>query len=652
MIRGGRLRPLAVARDKPLEIEGVGSIPPITQWFPELQGRRRTISASSCPRASPAEVLATLDQVWKDTIANSEALKNYATERGARLRARSGERGAEARHAGDPAAAAWLMLRTAARPRSRRDSSASRGPEPRTGAGPTSVARRSSLLGVWCLGLRHGQQSWPWTGSRARAPTPGRPPGLVPGMLGAVLTLLGGACCCARPPRSRGRRQGRDGGGERRAQARWRPWRRWPLCLVLYSLGLLGRHAVLARDGPLRRRLRASSPGRGGAPRPPLAARRAGAAVSPRGRRPSTSSSRTSSWSGCPEAQCRDFGSSSARRSGASSSPDDAGARPWARRWSAIVIGALPGLTATHGRGADDHAHARLDAEQALLILSAPMSAPSTAAAAAPSCSTSRARRPAPRSCLDGYALARQGWPARPWASPPPARCSAPGSACCSWRCCTPVLGEVALKFGSYEFFWLARLRRGHLRQLSPAATRSRAGSPASSACCSPWSGRRASTPMSASPSASRDLAGGFGLIPALVGAFGFAEVLSAMQASGSEPVTINASTRSSRSIARRAALLAHHHPLGRDRHLHRHRARRRRGRRRLDLLRRGQARQQGEGKIRQGLGRGPDGGRDRRQCLRARGGHPGADARRAGLGAGGRAARRHADPRRAARAD
>ena len=34
MIRGKRLRPLAVVGDKPLEIEGFGTIPPITRTVP------------------------------------------------------------------------------------------------------------------------------------------------------------------------------------------------------------------------------------------------------------------------------------------------------------------------------------------------------------------------------------------------------------------------------------------------------------------------------------------------------------------------------------------------------------------------------------------------------------------------------------------
>ena len=47
MIRAGRLRPLAVLSDKPLEVEGIDPIPPITDFMPGLARSRRTISACS-----------------------------------------------------------------------------------------------------------------------------------------------------------------------------------------------------------------------------------------------------------------------------------------------------------------------------------------------------------------------------------------------------------------------------------------------------------------------------------------------------------------------------------------------------------------------------------------------------------------------------
>lgn len=54
MIRGKRIRPLAVLAGKPLELEGHGSIPPVTNWLPKFSAA--TTSASGfrkpCPRRS------------------------------------------------------------------------------------------------------------------------------------------------------------------------------------------------------------------------------------------------------------------------------------------------------------------------------------------------------------------------------------------------------------------------------------------------------------------------------------------------------------------------------------------------------------------------------------------------------------------------
>ncbi|MBA3518213.1 MAG: tripartite tricarboxylate transporter substrate binding protein [Rhizobiales bacterium] len=82
MIRGGRIRPLAVLNSEPLEIQGVDPIPPITQWIPEFQAAPNYFGIF-VPNGVPQEVVDTLDQVWTDKIANSQALKDYATSRGA-----------------------------------------------------------------------------------------------------------------------------------------------------------------------------------------------------------------------------------------------------------------------------------------------------------------------------------------------------------------------------------------------------------------------------------------------------------------------------------------------------------------------------------------------------------------------------------------
>jgi tripartite-type tricarboxylate transporter receptor subunit TctC len=82
MIRGGRIRPLAVLSDQPLEIEGLEPIPPITEWLPDMP-LAPDYFGILIPTGAPQEVYDTVDQVWQEHVMNSEALKQYANERGA-----------------------------------------------------------------------------------------------------------------------------------------------------------------------------------------------------------------------------------------------------------------------------------------------------------------------------------------------------------------------------------------------------------------------------------------------------------------------------------------------------------------------------------------------------------------------------------------
>ena len=82
MIRGKRLRALAVLSDKPLELEGYGTIPPITSAVAGYKPDANYFGIF-VPKNVPAPVLQTLDMVWKDVVMNSEALKKYATTNGA-----------------------------------------------------------------------------------------------------------------------------------------------------------------------------------------------------------------------------------------------------------------------------------------------------------------------------------------------------------------------------------------------------------------------------------------------------------------------------------------------------------------------------------------------------------------------------------------
>lgn len=82
MIRAKKLRPLAVLSDQPLELEGYGTVPPITKWIPDFKATPAYFGIWT-PKGVPEEVIKTMDKIWKEVIAKSERLKRYAGERGA-----------------------------------------------------------------------------------------------------------------------------------------------------------------------------------------------------------------------------------------------------------------------------------------------------------------------------------------------------------------------------------------------------------------------------------------------------------------------------------------------------------------------------------------------------------------------------------------
>ena len=194
-----------------------------------------------------------------------------------------------------------------------------------------------------------------------------------------------------------------------------------------------------------------------------------------------------------------------------------------------IIVGALPGLTATMGVALMTTLTIKLPSSQALLILVCTyvgaiyggsrsailLNIPGTPASAA--------------SCLDGYALARQGQAGRAMgiATSGSVMGTLIGMLFLAWF--TPLLGDLALKFGAYEFFWLA------IFGVIISATLT--GGDALKGWITGIAGLFIATIGQDGIHAferfsfdSRDLAGGFSLVPALVGAFGFAEVLVAMR--------------------------------------------------------------------------------------------------------------------------
>lgn len=194
-----------------------------------------------------------------------------------------------------------------------------------------------------------------------------------------------------------------------------------------------------------------------------------------------------------------------------------------------LIIGALPGLTATMGVALMTTLTLSLQPSQALLILICTyvgaiyggsrsailLNIPGTPASAA--------------SCLDGYALARQGLAGHAMGI------ATSGSILGTWigmvalALFTPILGEAALKFGAYEFFWLALFGvviSGNLTGNDPLKGWLAGFAGLFVACI----GQEGLYAYDRFTFGIHDLSGGISLIPALVGAFGFAEVLTVIK--------------------------------------------------------------------------------------------------------------------------
>ena len=111
MIRAKKIRPLAVVGDKPLEIEGYGTVPPLSQFIPGFKDPINYFGIF-VPKGVPAEVTATLDKhLGRPRSSKSEALRKYAQGRGAMFAPMAGE---EAQKAVFPAIQAYAWTQQAA----------------------------------------------------------------------------------------------------------------------------------------------------------------------------------------------------------------------------------------------------------------------------------------------------------------------------------------------------------------------------------------------------------------------------------------------------------------------------------------------------------------------------------------------------------
>jgi tripartite-type tricarboxylate transporter receptor subunit TctC len=87
MIRARRLIPLAVQSEQPVTLAAQGSapaieIPSVRRWIPDIPAPLNYFGIWA-PKGVPDNVVQTMTTIWRDTIANSQRLKDYATSRAA-----------------------------------------------------------------------------------------------------------------------------------------------------------------------------------------------------------------------------------------------------------------------------------------------------------------------------------------------------------------------------------------------------------------------------------------------------------------------------------------------------------------------------------------------------------------------------------------
>ncbi|HVE49529.1 MAG TPA: tripartite tricarboxylate transporter permease [Casimicrobiaceae bacterium] len=207
-----------------------------------------------------------------------------------------------------------------------------------------------------------------------------------------------------------------------------------------------------------------------------------------------------------------------------------------------ILIGCMPGLSATLAIALLTTLTIKMPSHEAILILICAyigtiyggsrtailLNIPGTAANAA--------------ACLDGYQLAKMGQAGRAMGI---ATCGSVAGSLFGIVCLallTPALGEIALSFGAFEFFWLALF--GVLMSGSIAGTDPikgwLMGLAGLFATLIGQDGIHAHNRFTFGLS---DLTGGVSLIPALIGAFGFSEILTVLSGRAHKPIVDSVDT-------------------------------------------------------------------------------------------------------------
>jgi putative tricarboxylic transport membrane protein len=212
-----------------------------------------------------------------------------------------------------------------------------------------------------------------------------------------------------------------------------------------------------------------------------------------------------------------------------------------------MVIGALPGLTATMGVALMTTLTYSLPADQAMLVLicvyvgaiyggsrsAILLNIPGTPANAA--------------TCLDGFPLARQGHAGQAMGLATTASAIGTLIGVFFLLLIAPTLADFALRFQSYEYFWLAVFGIVIAGLMTAADDPLKGWIAGVLGLMAAMVGQESIHAYERFSFGSTDLAGGFALIPVLVGAFGLAEVLTEMR----NPPAVLATTHVGRVIPR-----------------------------------------------------------------------------------------------------
>jgi len=104
MIRARRLIPLAVQAEQPVTLSGAGEIPSVRQWLPTIPAPLNYFGVWM-PKGVPQPVVDTVTAVWRERMANSQRLKEYAANRAAVFAPLAGQQAHDE---------AWKMVRQTA----------------------------------------------------------------------------------------------------------------------------------------------------------------------------------------------------------------------------------------------------------------------------------------------------------------------------------------------------------------------------------------------------------------------------------------------------------------------------------------------------------------------------------------------------------